>query len=79
MILAMVLAMGAAQSNGQEDESRFILTTDSDDSNLTMVTIGLNTVILVSLALVGVVIAAVLMSRLNDEGKEQPAYHSAPS
>ncbi|XP_063863935.1 uncharacterized protein LOC135102602 [Scylla paramamosain] len=79
-MLAMVLATGAAQASEKKDEGRFIITSASDSNdNLINVTIGLNSIILVSLALIGLVIAAVVVSQLTDQSKEQPSYHSAPS
>ena len=78
MMLALVLATGAAQKDG-EKEGRLIITPAGDDDNMINVTIGLNSAILTSLALFGVVIAVIFMSRLNDQGKAQPASYAAPA
>lgn len=80
MMLAMVLATGAAQASEKKDEGRFIITpANGNDDNMINVTVGLNSIVMVSLALIGVVIAVVVVSQLTDQSKEEATYHSAPS
>ncbi|XP_045113502.1 uncharacterized protein LOC123505835 [Portunus trituberculatus] len=79
VMLAMVLTMGAAQASEKKDEGRFIITSANGNDDMINVTVGLNSIVMMSLALIGVVIAAVVVSQLTDQSKEQPTYHSAPS
>ncbi|MPC27278.1 hypothetical protein E2C01_020446 [Portunus trituberculatus] len=55
-MLAMVLTMGAAQASEKKDEGRFIITSANGNDDMINVTVGLNSIVMMSLALIGVVL-----------------------